>query len=410
MWACLLTIVMAGGCAETNAVVGGTCAATYTECNLRCVDLMTDPLNCGQCGRQCSPCVNGRCPSEIDGSLDADSTLDGTPFDGFTEDGRARDGEAGDAPDALVSDASDGGDGSDVACIPPFNTPAQCGDCFTQCVAPNTRCLAVDGGFACGPPCTLPEIECDLQCVDPRTDPMHCGACNVVCPSQLCVNRVCSGSTAGHVVAIGHDYFTTQAGTAQARVLSNAVFIPARNPLRVLAYERYAQTQSVNNVMAILSGVATSIGRTLDVQRTSLDTDIPTRLNTTNFAVLLVCDQATANAGDLATLGTSWQSTLNTFTQGGGVVVFLNGGAGTTREMPQLITATGLLTISAQTSVQPGTALNVALPADVVGSNVLSPYGAGNRTVRMVTTAPASTWVVVEPNANEPVVIHRTVP
>ena len=47
------------------AAQGPGCSVPLTKCNGKCVNLQTDPSNCGICGNACdggSPCVNGTCP------------------------------------------------------------------------------------------------------------------------------------------------------------------------------------------------------------------------------------------------------------------------------------------------------------------------------------------------------------
>jgi hypothetical protein len=46
--------------------INGTCscAPETNRCGNQCVDVLTDPTNCGGCGRACNPgqiCVNGAC-------------------------------------------------------------------------------------------------------------------------------------------------------------------------------------------------------------------------------------------------------------------------------------------------------------------------------------------------------------
>ena len=75
-------------------------------------------------------------------------------------------------------------------------------------------------------PCSVPLAYCGGACIDVSGDPLNCGGCGVVCASQLCDNSACVGAASGGIVYIGHDYTTTLPGTAQARVISNAVFVP----------------------------------------------------------------------------------------------------------------------------------------------------------------------------------------
>lgn len=76
--------VGAGGCGKSGSVVGGSCATGYTQCGSDCVDLTTDPENCGACGRACPAgvaCAGGVCAgSPVTGGGDAQ--VDGPATDG----------------------------------------------------------------------------------------------------------------------------------------------------------------------------------------------------------------------------------------------------------------------------------------------------------------------------------------
>jgi hypothetical protein len=90
----------AAGCGSEDGVVGGDCATGYTQCGLQCIDLETDPQNCGSCGAACPAgmgCSQGVCGGELDGSAD------GSGGDGAV---------CGDAKCPAGGDGGDGGDGS----------------------------------------------------------------------------------------------------------------------------------------------------------------------------------------------------------------------------------------------------------------------------------------------------------
>ena len=49
---------------EVHAPLGQVCGAGLNKCDATCVNIQTDPLNCGSCGYQCSPgepCTGGSC-------------------------------------------------------------------------------------------------------------------------------------------------------------------------------------------------------------------------------------------------------------------------------------------------------------------------------------------------------------
>lgn len=423
--------VLASGCGEDNAVVGGSCVAPYNACGQRCVDLTTDPQNCGACSHAClssQVCIASTCRAPTDGTA-GDARGDGASDDGSDidggpnccgEDGSRRDGGDGstttDSGDTGTNETGINDTSTDTvavdACTPPYNTPQHCGDCATVCSAPNNLCLVADGGFACGPQCTLPTIVCNNTCVDPTNDEFNCGGCGIFCPSFICVNRVCVGSQAGDIVVIGHDYNTSIPSTVpQARVLTNSVFLRPRPTLRVLAYERYADPTSRASVNAILQNYATSIGRTVSITLTSVDADIPSKLTTANFDVFLLYDQAQAPAATLGPLGASWAGTMTTYSKAGGVIVALDGAAGAASDMAALLTSSTLLNVTAQTALATSTQVVNNAPGDTVGSGVASPYRVTRNSARFATD-PASatlTYVIFDQPDNQPVVVHRIV-
>ena len=434
--AIVATVVVAvtsiAGCGEDNYVVGGKCATGFTECSLACVDLQNDPLNCGSCGNPCPSgvsCGAGICGGPSDATIDGDGNRDARPNDGG-DGGDGGDGSPFDGPVAEGGPKSDGGDGGDGdgggggdggvseggVCTPPFNTPQQCGDCVTQCVAPNDLCKPSDGGFACGPLCNLPLSNCHNMCVDLRNDPFNCGACDNPCPSFLCQASMCITGFNGEFVLIGHDYATTVPNPgSQVKVLTNTVFIRPAPRLRVLSYERYASASATARVSAILQAYALANGRTLATTTTIVDADIPAKLKVADFDVLLVYDQVSAPAGALGAVGTGWAATLATYLGAGGFVVVLDGGGSAAldagaSEMPLLITNGGLLNITSQTALPQGTRVNNIAPGDSVGSNVSAQYGTTLDSVRFIADPPSANiaYVIFDQPDNQPVVIHRT--
>jgi hypothetical protein len=425
-----MAVAVFAGCGEDNYVVGGKCATGFTQCGVACIDVQSDPLNCGSCGNVCPSglaCGAGICGGPTDATMDGvgdarptdggdggngeagdggDDGGDGSSFDGPNEDGRMGDGGDG--------GGGDGGDGG--VCTPPFDTVQHCGDCFTQCVAPNDTCKPSDGGFACAPFCVAPLVNCGGICIDVTADPFNCGACNHICPTFLCANSTCVNGFNGEFVLIGHDFATTVPNPgSQVKVLTNSVFIRPSSPLRVLAYQRYALGPAVTRVTGIITAYAAQISRTLTLTTTVVDGDIPARLNVSDFDVLLVYDQATAPTGALGALGTSWANTLTTYVGAGGLVIVLDGSgsdaidAGAS-EMPQLITNAALLNVTSQVPLPQGTRVRNIAPGDSVGSNVGAQYGTTLDSARFAADPPSATitYVIFDQPDGQPVVIHRT--
>lgn len=252
--------------------------------------------------------------------------------------------------------------------------------------------------------CDAPAVECRGVCTTlSPTDAQNCGACGKICPSNICLAGTCQGATPGDVVVIGHDYAPAFIGSAQQRVLVNAVSIPTSDPIRVAIYQGAASNATADWVESLVTA-----GVSRKVNFTRVDA---TYLEQTTLAqaydVVLLHDGADA---DPTAMGTQWQSSLATFTQKGGVVVALDGG---TTDMPTLLTSASLLTIGSHTRLSDATHLTVTAPGDVVGSQVISPYASYGATVSFGgTDAETATrrWVVRDSNGfGDPVVIHRVV-
>jgi hypothetical protein len=257
---------------------------------------------------------------------------------------------------------------------------------------------------------------CNGTCVDTTSDPFNCGTCNVVCPSLLCANSKCVGGVPGSYVVIGHNFGATYSA-AQAKVLGNSLLLATASTIRVRSYEQYAAPSAVANVKAILNAAAAGAGRTVAYTVATAPTDVSTGMTALDTDVLVVYDQSAAPANSLATIGAGWATTLANFTHVGGVVIALDGAAGNNPQMPALIQSAGILDVSGDTSVSPNTPLVVVAPADAVGLGVVSPYGAGNRSVYFSSNDPnggSVTYVVEDPGNDagptQPVVVHKVAP
>ena len=395
----------ANGCSSDEYVVGGECVVPLTQCGHTCVDLTDDPDNCGTCGAACGAgvaCNAGACGGSLDGSTDArgDSTTDGmTPLDG-TSDGTS-DGAVGDgSSDGGVKDGSingDGDDGDDGATAD--------GDAAED---------GGDGGDAsdaeASVPCAPPTTLCNGVCVDTTGDPSNCGACNNVCPAFLCASSQCVSGFHGEVVLLGDDFVApVPMNGSQQTVLTNTVFIRPFSPLRILAYDRYANPSATSQVSSILSAHATQTSQPITYTETMTDTDIPTRLDVMNFDVLFVYDEANAATGTLGPLGTSWASTLTTFLNQGGFIVVLDGAGGTVKEMGTFLTSAGLFDVTSQTGLAAGTRVDNTAVNDSVGRNVAF-FGVTNDAAQFALDPPSASVAYVFTNlaTSRPVIVHKT--
>ena len=415
----VLAIPLLHACGTENGLVGGECRAGYTQCGDICANLQTDERHCGACDNVCNAGVT--CGSGVCGGILDATTPDATRDADAIDDGSVRH-DAGDSGDASEpTDASDGGD-SDAeadadaseppdACVGPFDGPDHCGACDVVCPADKPICRAEDAGFACAPVCETPLVNCDGTCVDiAGNDPYHCGSCNRFCPSFLCVDGSCEGTTPGEIVVVGHDFSSAVAGTSQARLLQNAVTIASRNPIRILSYEENAPAATVARVKTLLGGQPRQLVFT--ASNTPADLQSPTLA--ASYDVVLVYDQASADAGAATALGTGAKTSLHDFAAVGGVIVALDGADGQ-GHMPEFLTASELLAVSAHTPIAAGTPVFVSRVGDLVTNQVTSTYGAANRTVSF-TTSEADVdpvrWVVragPPVTFGEPIVVRKTV-
>lgn len=241
---------------------------------------------------------------------------------------------------------------------------------------------------------------CGQTCESLADDGHNCGACGKICPSNICIAGECMGAMAGDVVLVGHDFAGAWDGSAQAKVLANAISIPTTNPIRVLSYEDDADPTAVAQARQLMiDGVH---GRSVEITRAS-KADLDSMSLALSYDVVVLHD-----AGD-ASLGLRWKNSLPHFTAKGGVVVALDGGAS---HMSELVSSSTLLGVSGHAKLAEGTHLLVSMSGDVIGTQVLSPYAAFGPPVAFsgVESGPDVSWVVrVDDPGAAPVVVHKTV-
>jgi hypothetical protein len=433
--ACCLQIAILLGltglfAACADPIVDARCKKGFSACAGHCVDLQSDPGNCGQCGVVCESaiCENGECASnsQLDATLvDAGlpdvglvgpviGTADGARSDG-SADGASSDGESGRWDGSFDGGFQDtgGGDGGAFedtgvltcglgelrcggGCVRPDIDIANCGECDMQC-DPNQLCSA----GICSFECAAPLVDCGGICVDLDSDPANCGYCDHVCASGICELSECADTPAGHLVIIGHDF--TSSNSAMQRVAGNAVFLARGAPVSVLVYEEGSDFASIAGIDQAIDYVASTDGRSWQREAASA-TLLPFRLATANVLVIYTQQQATND--QLQTLGQEWALAINEFLRGGGVIVLFDG-AGNNDGTYQLLGPAGVFYASSMEQAS-DMRLTLAAPGDQVALGVPKQYVARGGVVRFENIGtPAE--VVVKDSSDLPVIVHRVI-
>jgi hypothetical protein len=193
---------------KISAPQGSTCGDQgLADCSNGCVDLRTDPANCGTCGRRCQSgvCNGGRClrpapvcqGSLIDcgGGVCADLQFD--PANCGTcgrrcQSGICNGGACQEPPELTCADQglADCGNG----CVDLRTDPDNCGGCGFVCRG-GASCLGGECQEPRGPTCSEQGMtDCGNGCVNVGTDPDNCGTCGKVCPlpRHTCEASVCA--------------------------------------------------------------------------------------------------------------------------------------------------------------------------------------------------------------------------
>jgi hypothetical protein len=467
-------IVVAVACGS-GGVVGGDCRDGLTQCGRSCVDLDSDEQNCGACNSPCIAgveCAGGICGgtagsggSSGEGGAAGAAGTSGAggvgpclpPFNTADRCGSCETSCSGETPLCSLW-------GDEFRCVatcpPPFavcggscvdlgGDPQHCGECGTTCPA---ACQARMCAPRCSPPyedcdgvcadpqsnsahcgecnnrceegeecvlgqcelrCVSPLVRCGKECIDIDSDAQHCGACFQECPTGICQGSKCIGATPGQIVLACMTYEQTAQSSPQTVLLGNAVFLPVRNPVRIVAYDQYADPTIATRVDTAIGWAATARNRTFSVTRVSDAAAVPTELDPTKQDVLLIYDQRNAPAGTLGELGAQWAQALDDFALKGGVVVVLSGTSGS-GEMTAFISGAGLLATTGATALVAGQSLYNRAPGDAVGVGVLSPFAARKESCAFTTSevpSGSSVFVVSDVSATggqgSPVVVHK---
>jgi hypothetical protein len=202
---------------------GGTASCAATKCDNPdsvccgdepCIDLKTNPINCGSCGKSCRArevCSTGKCACRTGGrdevcTSDALCCTDGCrqvksdvlncggcnlacKMGESCSDGQCRCGPAG-----LACRSGQVCCGS--GCTDMQNDPNNCGSCGRACpMGKSCKNGLCDG--ECPAPCTFPEVCCAGSCSNILSDPLNCRACgrdcNKVTGIGICIIGICVG-------------------------------------------------------------------------------------------------------------------------------------------------------------------------------------------------------------------------
>jgi hypothetical protein len=388
----------------SGGVVGGKCKKGYATCE-----------NDTPVGGQGSTGKGGASNTSGNSSTEAGNGTAAGPQGG---EGQLPDGGFFDSPVDGQGDAA-----PPLECLPPHDAPSHCGSCENRCTGATPLCAPDgEGSFHCVPRCEAPLVECQGQCVDPgsyNSDPDNCGRCGNHCPSDICQAGKCGGARYGNVALLCMDFNSVDASSSPTTLLGNAVFTPAVNPVKVLAFTGGANAKAVTRVQQVIDWAGSVRNRTADITNVKTVDGVTAALNITDYQVLLINDMTEAQPGDAAAAGTTWESArvLSSFAKAGGVIIVVDGGSGT-GEMNELINAGNLLdpngkiSVDGQTDVTKHQAWNNA-PFDILGANVLSPFLGTSHTCTFDTSVQASSDTIIvlsdDEAGGDPIAIHRVV-
>jgi hypothetical protein len=368
-WLLALLVVTAAGCFD--AIVSYPCATGFQACGESCVDLQVSAAHCGACGNPCQgACQAGQCLAPDAGPLDAGADL-------------AVDAPEPDAPPDLPPDLAPDAPADTAPDLAPDRAPD---------LAPDAE---PDGPpIVCDPPLT----NCSERCVQLTDDPDNCGRCGNRCSGGLCAASLCGSQSAGHVVAIGHDYQVTRSG--MNNLVGNAVLLSGTNPIRVLTYQGFALPAAVVGTNSAIAEVAGNRGvefEMVDADVTGVVAKLP------DHDVFLIYAQAGASDTELTALGRYWANALTAFIGSGKTIVLLDGASNTNTGTVKILSSAGLFAGSTRTVVT-GEILTVVAPGDALALNVPRTYRAETTSAAFITLEAVK---VVQTATGGAVVVHR---
>ncbi len=187
------------GGAPTGGVGGSlVCTAGQAACNGACVDILSNPANCGNCGVACpggQVCQSGVCGCATGQLLCAGACID--PVTSPTNCGAC--GHACVARQDCVGGQCSCQAGTatcPTGCVDLMTTATDCGACGNACPATTPFCSQ----GICTASCAAGETSCGTSCVDIQTDEANCGTCGRACAAgQTCALGQCNCAAAGQL-------------------------------------------------------------------------------------------------------------------------------------------------------------------------------------------------------------------
>lgn len=173
----------------------GACVCPEAEsvCDDVCVDTLTDPLNCGGCGTECTGgqvCRSGRCACSEGQDICGDTCVDlNTSFDhcGECDAGCV----VGQACSLGSCECPEGEEVCGESCVDTQSSDDHCGVCDNACTG-GQQC---DVG-ACE--CPTGQELCGDTCIDTQSDTLNCGGCDIECSlGDACDAGDCTGGALG---------------------------------------------------------------------------------------------------------------------------------------------------------------------------------------------------------------------
>jgi hypothetical protein len=210
-----------------------------------------------------------------------------------------------------------------------------------------------------------PVLACDA---DLAADPLNCGACGTVCGSGLCYAGTCADDRAGHAFVIGHSYRSSNG--ALDRLLGNAVFLTEKRPVQIVTWmgppSEMTPADIITGTNTALSRAGNLLKHTFAKTRAKYSSMVQTLLPTAD--VFLIYAQPQASDAYLAALGDEWRIPLDDFTRRGGIVIVLDA-PGANNGTPQILAASGVMTVTDRAPLASGVAY-VAAHDDVAAARI----------------------------------------